>query len=314
MDWYLDGTDPAAVTWLRREFSDYLRRHATADSPVDDAVLTFAELLNNACEHATGPVWVSVDWTSRQPTLTVHDLGPSFEPAGVAMPDPSAHRGRGLAIAADLAVQFDVEAKAGGGSRATAVLPVEREVETSYDPPRRTRGVLPDLADAGEDGFGREPFLLALVVQLAQEVERAQGPGAAQHAVAQVGMDVGAQMEKEFRLARGIVERLDPEQAAECYVRLKHAIDGDFYVLEANDERIVLGNHRCPFGEIVTHAPALCRMTSSVFGGIAARNFGEASVVLEQRIAVGDPQCVVVVDLQPGPDSPGHRYSGSVED
>jgi hypothetical protein len=38
-------------------------------------------------------------------------------------------------------------------------------------------------------------------------------------------------------------------------------------------------------------------MTSSVFGGIAARNTGGASVVLEERIAVGDPECRVVVWL-----------------
>ena len=36
-------------------------------------------------------------------------------------------------------------------------------------------------------------------------------------------------------------------------------------------------------------------MTSSVFGGIAARNFGYAKVDLRQRIAVGDQQCEVCI-------------------
>jgi hypothetical protein len=52
-------------------------------------------------------------------------------------------------------------------------------------------------------------------------------------------------------------------------------------------------------------------MTSSVFGGIAARNFGQASVILEERIAVGDLQCRVVVDLRPDPELGGHVYAGS---
>ncbi|MGZ4137162.1 MAG: hypothetical protein ACXVPX_06285 [Actinomycetota bacterium] len=43
-------------------------------------------------------------------------------------------------------------------------------------------------------------------------------------------------------------------------------------------------------------------MTSSVFGGIAARNNLEGSAVqLEERIAVGDPQCRVTVWLGEAP-------------
>jgi hypothetical protein len=44
-------------------------------------------------------------------------------------------------------------------------------------------------------------------------------------------------------------------------------------------------------------------MTSSVFGGIAARNTGGAVVQLEERIAVGDPQCRVTVWLGRAPEA-----------
>ena len=104
-------------------------------------------------------------------------------------------------------------------------------------------------------------------------------------------------MEDEYRRARDIIGQLEPQQIADLYVRLKAAIGGDFYVIEADEEKIVLGNRACPFGDVVKRAPGLCRMTSSVFGGIAARNTGGASVVLEERIAVGDPECRVVVWL-----------------
>jgi predicted ArsR family transcriptional regulator len=119
-------------------------------------------------------------------------------------------------------------------------------------------------------------------------------------------------MEEAYRRARGLVDRLSPEQIADLYVRLKAAIDGDFYVLEASEERIVLGNRRCPFGDLVKRSPALCRMTSSVFGGIAARNHGASRVQLEERIAVGDPECRVSVwlgDAAASRPDYGHRYS-----
>jgi predicted ArsR family transcriptional regulator len=99
-------------------------------------------------------------------------------------------------------------------------------------------------------------------------------------------------------------------------VRLKHAIDGGFSVVEATPERVVLENTRCPFGDAVLRSPALCRMTSSVFGGIAARNAGsDVAVLLEERIAVGDPGCRVVVSLTPPPQEAAafaHHYRAPV--
>jgi predicted ArsR family transcriptional regulator len=143
-------------------------------------------------------------------------------------------------------------------------------------------------------------------------VEHSGGPDLSEQVVAEVGITVGGQMEAEYRAAKEVVDRLDPEQLADCFVRLKHAIDGQFYVVEISEDRIVLGNHRCPFGNAVRKSPALCRMTSAVFGGIAARNNPAGSaVVLEERIAVGDPGCRVVVHLGEPPDHArrfAHRY------
>ena len=315
MDWYLDDGDSEGATVIRREFVDYLRRHADSEAEIDLAALAFAELVNNGVEHAGGPVWVSVDWAGRHPVVAVNDLGSSFQLSEVAMPDPSAVRGRGLAIAADLAARLDVAQKAGGGARVEAELNVDRRDQQDLDPPRRTRNVLPDLSEAGPDGFEKEPFMRSLVVQMAQGLEHLLGPLAAESVVAQAGTDVGGQMEAEFRSTHpGLRELMTPTETGECYVRLKQAIGGDFYVLEADEERIVLANRACPFGDAVLRAPALCRMTSSVFGGIAARNFGEATVVLEERIAVGDPQCRVVVYLGQQAEVPhGHRYQSPVD-
>ena len=145
--------------------------------------------------------------------------------------------------------------------------------------------------------MGRDAFLSALAVQLAQVVEQTHGPASGQSAVTAVGDAVGARIEQEYRRARALTDRLSPAQLAELFVSLKAAIGGDFYVVSADDKQIVLGNRRCPFGEAVRRAPSLCQMTSNVFGGIAKRNAGQASVQLEQRIAVGDPECRVVISL-----------------
>lgn len=328
MDWYLDGDDPQGVSLLRREVMAYLRRHGQPESDFDAAELLFAEAVGNAVRHAGGPAWVSVTWQALQPLLEVHDLGDGFDPELVRIAsrhplgpapvrsslDTLPESGRGLFLITHLAPGMEAEAKAGGGMLVSVTLPVSKAPATSHDPPRSRTGVLPSLSEAqGQGGFGRESFLRALVVQLAQAVEMLHGPAAAEAAVAQVAIDVGGQMEEEFRRAKAVVGRMTPEQLGECYVRLKHAIDGDFYVIEATEERIVLGNRRCPFGEVVQKAPALCRMTSGVFGGIAARNTDRgASVLLEERIAVGDPGCRVVVYLDgtAGPDRPGaHGYA-----
>ena len=317
MEWALNGANAEAVTALRREIMAYLTRHAEPDSDLAGAEVVVAELLINAFQHAPGPAWVRTSWTRERPRLEVHDLGEGFT-FRPSLPEPVAEAGRGLFLVNALADEVEVAAKCQQGSKITVTLPVRRRVQASHDPPRRSQDALPALEEARADGtFGKEPFLRALTVELAQAVEAGQGPAAAEAVVAQVGANVGGRMEEAYRAARGIAGRLTTEQMADLYVRLKGAIDGDFYVVEADERKIVLGNRSCPFGAIVQRQPGLCRMTSSVFGGIAARNAGRSEVVLEERIALGDPECRVVVWLgdatAPDPDS-AHRYVAPTDD
>ncbi|MFQ6173016.1 ATP-binding protein [Oryzobacter sp. R7] len=318
MDWYLERAD--LVGELRHEVGAFLRRHAVPQSgaDVEDAELIVSEAVGNAMRHTGGPVWVALAWTGDHPVLQVLDCGPGFDSellrpsmavstTGGGRDLPRGHdelaaeeeSGRGLMIIRLLSPDVAATARAHAGMVLSISLPVRRAPTRSLDPPRHHTSSLPDLDEARpEGGFGKESFLRALVVQLSRAVEEDHGPDAAEAAVAQVGGDVGGQMEEEFRLAESVVGRLSPAQLGQCFVRLKHAIDGGFSVVEANTERVVLENTRCPFGEAVRKAPALCRMTSSVFGGIAARNNDTgASVLLEERIAVGDPGCRVIVYL-----------------
>ncbi len=312
MDWYLPAGDNESASTLRRAISAYLSRHASPGSDVGLAELAVSELITNAMLHTASAAWVSLIWSGAQPVLTIYDLGPHFDLEDQGLPtDPLAVGGRGLFIASQVVDDLAVGHRRNGGNVVTSTLPVRRGISESHDPPRTPTGALPGPDEAGLDGFGKESFLRALVVQLAQTLEMNHGPNAAEAAVAQVGTDVGSRMEEEYRRAKDVVGRLDHHQLADAFVRLKHAIDGGFFVIEATEERIVLGNTACPFGDAVRRSPALCRMTSSVFGGMAARSAGEATVVLEERIAVGDSGCRVTVHL--GPTEPaqhaiGHLY------
>lgn len=314
MDWYAHADDAPALRGLRQHIRAYLDRHSGPGADVDGAEVIAAELLQNAATHAGGPMWVSLTWPGRNPQLRVTELGPGFELDARLPADPVAKGGgRGLFIVSRLATDLSAEARRSGGSVVTATLPVTRPDEVPVVLPHRSVAPLPGLEEVGPDGaFGREAFLRALVVQMALSVDYLGGPAVAESAITQVGTDVGGQMEAAYRLAHSVVGRLTPAQVADCLVRLKHAIDGDFRVVEANADRVVLVNDRCPFGEAVRRAPALCRVTSSVFGGIAARNSERgARVVLEERIALGDDQCRVVVrfDVEAA-DTPewAHRY------
>jgi anti-sigma regulatory factor (Ser/Thr protein kinase) len=316
VDWAIDTTSGKSVRELRKEIISFLERHASDARSVGDVELAVSELLTNGARHAKGPLWVNIDWSVARPVLTVVDLGPGFD-LRIELPPPGQLGGRGLYVVDQLTHDLAVRKREAGGSVVSVSLPIERGVTVSIDPPRRRVATLPALDEAlPEGGFGKEAFLRALVVQLAHAIGVQGGPLAAEEAVAQVAADVGGQMEAEYRQATAWVGRMDADRLAECFVRLKHAIDGRFSVVEIDDHRIVLENTQCPFGAAVQHAPALCRMTSAVFGSIGASNSDHgAEVTLEERIAIGDTRCRVIVELDPGeePSRFAHRYTSPAD-
>src|SRR5581483_1176456 len=87
--------------------------------------------------------------------------------------------------------------------------------------------------------------------------------------VSVVGQRLGDEINGRYKAALG-VDGLTRRQVADVLVDLKRRIRGDFSVVEEDESKIVLGNRACPFGEKVAGRPALCMMTSNVFGVIAA--------------------------------------------
>lgn len=148
----------------------------------------------------------------------------------------------------------------------------------------------------------RDLFLRTLLRELSGTLQDVVGLDEAAGFLSVVGQRIGDQIGGDYRRAMGREALARPEVAA-VLVDLKRRIDGDFRVEHQDDERIVLVNRRCPFGDKVVGRPSLCMMTSNVFGVIAAENLGQAKVVLEQTIADGAPGCRVVVHLQSTPEA-----------
>lgn len=117
--------------------------------------------------------------------------------------------------------------------------------------------------------------------------------------IEQLGLTASDCFETAYRQELAQEGPLDHGKYAEMIVEIKNKIGGNFSRTSSEPGMVRVVNTRCPFGEAVMQAPELCKMTSSVFGGIAARNFGYAKVILDKRIAVGDGMCEARIYTDP---------------
>lgn len=153
------------------------------------------------------------------------------------------------------------------------------------------------------DGFCRD-----LIRHLSGTLEDVVGLEEASGFVSVVGQRMGDEIDRAYRLALA-TDRFSREQVARVLADLKHRIQGDFYVVEEDEQKIVLASRSCPFGDKVHGRESLCMMTSNVFGRITAEHLGYAKVSIEQAISRGDAGCRVVVYLTP--DGPGAAADGN---
>jgi predicted ArsR family transcriptional regulator len=161
----------------------------------------------------------------------------------------------------------------------------------------RSASPLPDVP------LERDVFARRLIRELAGTLQDVVGLEEARGFISVVGTAMGEHIDDTYRQALS-VDHLSRDQVRDVLVDLKQRIQGDFYVVEETEDRIVLGARSCPFGEMVEGRPSLCMMTSNVFGHIASQNLGYAAVDLPSTIALGHPGCRVVVYLRPGDHVP----------
>lgn len=137
-------------------------------------------------------------------------------------------------------------------------------------------------------------FLRSLLRELSGTLEEVVGLDEAAGFVSIVGQHIGEWMDTEYRKALH-TDRLSLQQVSDVLVDLKTRIKGGFYIISIDQDKIVLGNRRCPFGDKVLHRSSLCMMTSNVFGTVSAENLGYAKVCLHNTIANGDKECKVTI-------------------
>lgn len=153
-------------------------------------------------------------------------------------------------------------------------------------------------------------FLQSFTTRALHLAQRLTPSHAAPACIESLGLAASSELEENYRRESGVDGPFDADPYADCIVGIKNAIGGDFTRAPAEPGTVRVVARQCPFGDAVKQAPELCRTTASVFGAIAARNFGDARVQLRKRIATGDGMCEICIHLNPAshPDAPGDAY------
>ncbi|MCA0988319.1 methanogen output domain 1-containing protein [Guptibacillus algicola] len=153
----------------------------------------------------------------------------------------------------------------------------------------------------GKDPLSASNFLCKLITQYAHIHHRTIG-SKAQEYITQLGIRTGEWFESHYQIADWT-----PDEYAKVIVDIKNSIGGEFFISEVTSTYVIVKANSCPFGEFVKDAPHLCKMTASVFGGIAARHFNYGEVNLRKRIALGDSGCEVLIAFEPGIED-GYKF------
>jgi serine/threonine-protein kinase RsbW len=289
---YVDNGVEGAEDTAARVLLEHLRRHAELDELVD-----LAEPMVHASVHGPPQTrrWIGLDWSDRSARMRVASLDPELPAPTFSEVDDdgTVSLGPGVLLAQDVTRQLATTAQLPG---IEIELPVIRPPEESIDPVATS---LPDGATGG-----RESFLAAATTLLA-------GPVASGRSERERAAILGASLAELLR-SRGAVST-DPTaaEAADALIAAEEQLGGDFFVMEADERRAVLGNRRCPFAiDGTPPSPTMCRFTSALGGRLAAGGSRGAHVVLDERLASGDHRCRIEIrmDPPPSPDA-GHLYS-----
>lgn len=145
--------------------------------------------------------------------------------------------------------------------------------------------------------LNRDHFTRTMLHHLAAALTSQVGTEEAEALISQVANKMGHSLNSTYCNALDL-PKLSKRDLAGVLLDLKQRIGGYFELIEETPHKLVFRARRCPFGFYVKGRPSLCMMTSNVFGRISAQSHGYAKVALEETIARGDGQCLVVVYLQ----------------
>ncbi len=272
MDWCLDTRVDGASGLIESEIGAHLARHAVDPGVVDLALPSVRKALSGA---APGPAWVTLDWTGQECMLRVRDLPDEPLPGEPLGPGATrAHEQSPLLAAAHPVPEGTVAEETVIG------LGVARPLERDIDMPPAHPSSLP-TGGPGE--------LLGLI-------SAHIGRGASlEEAAARAGATMADAVHRQL---------LEPppgaDGAAARVVEAERRLGGDFEVVEADGRRAIVRNRRCPFGPDPDRR--MCRFTSALAGGLAARSSLRSQVSVLESLAAGDRECRLVIDSGDGLD------------
>lgn|GEM_PF-519508 len=270
MDWCFETGAPRARAKVQDRVLDHLQRHSLDPLAVRRARELIDGLLGEVA--ALGSLaWLGLRWEESTAYLEARGCTPGdLELAGLGGTD------LGDGVVAAHGIYETLPDVFSSTDVIRLALPVSRPREADVDPlPLR----LPD-------GVTPRAFAGTVAAAMAEITGRGRSP---LEAAASSGAAFAAS------LAETSPPPPTPLDVARAFVEFEAEAGGDFRVVEAADDRVVVCNNRCPFGPGVTGIPELCRSTSALLGSLAARTFGESTVLVEESIALGDPQCRLVL-------------------
>ena len=151
-----------------------------------------------------------------------------------------------------------------------------------------------DSLDYLDVSLERDGFSRTIIREISGLLQDMIGLEEASGYISIVGQSIGNSINSEYKTALN-VDKLSKQQINAVLLDLKRRINGEFYIVEQDENKVVFGNTRCPFEDKVVDRPSLCMMTSNVFGTITAQNTGYSKVILNETIAEGSQSCRVVV-------------------
>lgn len=274
MDWLIDTTDTdAGSSRARALLADHLRRHAAEPDRVDARLEEVSASLRDYLAGAAGrPLHLHLDWTKEQPRLEAALLDSSD-----------------LAVDGGVSVDEPVPARQRAEVRAwphqdlgTLVVPVDRAGQPAF-----RSGPPPVLADIELDV--EEQGAAAVAVALTAAMEAHPSASAPQAAAIAGSMIASAGLDQDGDL--------DAARAGQEFVRLHGLLGSEAYVVAADESTVELAVAKCPFRAGKGGSSAICHVSTGLAGQLGARVHGSATVILDETIVAGDPECHLQVLL-----------------
>lgn len=284
MDWLIDRDDPESIEQALSQIGAHLRSHAAFGAGVDRSVESLRSVVSElAVPDGPGPLMrVRLDWPGEH--VEVH-LGAVSDPEVPVKADlrpgqavPAAHRADLDAVTEEVA--------------AAVTLDIERKSQQTFE-----SGV-PPMARVDTDPRRDGPVSVAVALSVAAETHPTANASQAATLAGTALADAIAANE----------EPKDGATVARLLVEAHQALGSDAHVVSADENKVEVAVSHCPFGEGVARAPSLCHVSTGLAGRLGARVTGDATVTLDEAIALGDNQCHLQVLLDNAPEVRGERH------